>query len=57
VEPDLVRLRRSESPPLLRPDVDDRGTRERQRAAQRLEQGMELMARYRADVRDPEVLE
>ena len=57
MEPDLVGLGRAVAAALLGPDVDDRRAGQVERPAERLEQGMEVVARHDADVGDAEILE
>ena len=51
VEADLVGLGRPEAAALLGPDVDDRRPGQVQRAAQRLEQGVQVVAGHDARCR------
>ncbi len=57
MEPDLVGLGRPIPPALLGPHVDDDRTGHREGAPEGLEQRVDVVARHRADVGDPEVLE
>ena len=57
VERDLVLLRRAVALPLLGADVDDHGTRERERAPEGLLEQAPVVPGHHADVGDPEVLE
>ena len=57
MEADLVRLGRAEPAALLGPHVDDRRSGQGERAAERLEQGVQVVTGNHADVGDPEILE
>ena len=57
VKSDLIGLGRTKPAALLGANMDDRGTRQCQCLAQRLEKGMKVVARHNADVGDPEILE
>ena len=57
METDLVGFCRSETAALLRPHVNDRRAGQEQRSPERLEEGVDVMARHHPDVGDPEILE
>jgi hypothetical protein len=57
VESDLVRLGGAVAAALLRPDVDDRRSGQRERALEGLQECVQVVTGDDPDVRDPEVLE
>ena len=57
MEADLVRFGRPEPAALLGPNMDDGRTGQEQRAPERLEHRVDVVARHDPDVGDPEILE